>query len=190
MTEKEFAILSKGMKAVYTMPSFLPDDNAMNVWYQLLKDLDYMVAQTAVQKYMLTQKTPPTIADIRELCSTIALGDKPLWSDGWDEVMRAIRRYGSYNEFEALQSMSEVTKQCVKRLGYQNLCRSEDISIDRANFRMIFEQVANREHEKKKIPLGMQQLIAKIQSQNMIGVNGNEGTQQRQALVQDLHFSK
>jgi hypothetical protein len=172
MTEKEFSILAKGMKAVYTMPSFLPDSDAMNVWYQLLKDLDYMVVQTAVQKYMLTQKNPPVIADIRELCASVTMGEKPLWSDGWEEVMQAIRRYGSYNEEKALERMSDITKQCVKRLGYQNLCRSEDISIERANFRMIYEQIANREQERKKIPIGMQQLIAKIQGQNLIESKG------------------
>ena len=175
MTREEFSILCKGMKAVYTMPSFLPDGDAMNVWYALLKDLDYRVVQTAVQKYMLTQKTPPVIADIRELCASVTMGEKPLWSDGWEEVMRAIRRYGSYNEEKAMEEMTDITKQCVKRLGYQNLCRSVDISIDRANFRMIFEQIANREQERKKIPLGMQQLISKIQGQNLLENRGNNG---------------
>ena len=69
-----------------------------------------------------------------------------------------------------MESMSEITKQCVKRLGYQNLCRSESIEVDRANFRMIFDQVANREHEKAKLPQGMQQLIASIQSKNLLEV--------------------
>ena len=82
--------------------------------------------------------------------------------------MRAMRRYGSYNEVEALESMSEITRQCVRRLGYQNLCRSEEIGVDRANFRMIFEQIANREHEKQKLPSGMQQLIASIQEKKML----------------------
>ena len=130
------------MKAVYTQPSFLPDADAFNIWFTLLQDLEYMVAQAAVQKYMLTQKFPPTIADIREYATNVKTGEKPLWSDGWDEVLRAIRKYGSYQEVEALESMSEITRTAVRRLGFQNICMSENITADRANFRMIYEQIA------------------------------------------------
>lgn len=173
MTKEEFSILCKGMKAVYTMPSFLPDGDAMNVWYSLLKDLDYMVVQTAVQKYMLTQKTPPTIADIRELCASVTMGDKPLWSDGWEKVQKNISKYGmcTYDPdklVECMNSFDPLTRQVVKRLGWNELCMSQNAMTDRANFRMIYEQIANREQERKKIPLGMQQLIAKIQGQNLI----------------------
>lgn len=171
MTKDEFKILAKGLKAVYTYPSFLPDADALNVWYSLLQDLPYEVCNVAIQKYMMTETEVPTIASIRNLCTSVVAGEKPLWSDGWDEVMRAMRRYGSYNEVEALESMSEITRQCVRRLGYQNLCRSEEIGVDRANFRMIFEQIANREHEKQKLPSGMQQLIASIQTK-MIETKG------------------
>lgn len=168
MTKDEFKILAKGMKAVYTYPSFLPDANALEIWYQLLKDLPYNACNVAIQKYMMTESKMPTPADIRNLCTSVVVGDKPIWSDGWEEVIMAIRRYGSYNEEKALAEMSDITKQCVKRLGYQNLCRSESIEVDRANFRMIFEQIANREHEKAKLPSGMQNLIEQIRSERMM----------------------
>lgn len=41
MTREEWAVLVKAMKAVYTSPSFLPDQYAFDTWYGLLKDLDY-----------------------------------------------------------------------------------------------------------------------------------------------------
>ncbi len=66
MTKEEFKILCKIMKAVYPQPTFLPDAYAFKVWYELLEDLDYTVAQAAIEKYILTNKFPPTIADIRE----------------------------------------------------------------------------------------------------------------------------
>ena len=172
MTFEEFKPLVKGLKSAFSQPNFLPDGDSVNVWYEFLKDLDSKVCSVAISKYIMTNKFPPTVADIRELCTSVTAGDKPLWSDGWDEVMRAMRRYGSYNEVEALESMSEITRQCVRRLGYQNLCRSEEIGVDRANFRMIFEQIANREYEKAKLPSGMQQLIASVQAK-MIETKGD-----------------
>lgn len=171
MTRDEFKILAKGMKAVFTQPTFLPDADAFNIWYSLLKDLEYQVAQAAIQKYMLTNKFPPTIADIREHAASVRTGEKPLWSDGWEEVLRAIRRYGSYRETEALNSMSEITRTAVQRLGFRNLCMSENIMADRANFRMIFEQLADREQTTQKMPVTLSNLIEEIQrreGQNLI----------------------
>ena len=167
MEREEFKVLAKGMKAVYAQPTFLPDADAFNVWYSLLKDLDYRVAQAAIQKYMLTNKFPPTIADIRELSTSVTTGEKPLWSDGWEEVLRAIRRYGSYQETKALESMTATTRTAVQRLGFRNLCMSENIMADRANFRMIFEQIADREHSAKQIPVSLSNLIEGIQKKEL-----------------------
>lgn len=175
MTRDEFKILAKGMKAVFTQPTFLPDADAFNIWYSLLKDLDYQVAQAAIQKYMLTNKFPPTIADIREYAASVKTGEKPIWSDGWEEVLRAIRRYGSYRETEALNSMSEITRTAVQRLGFRNLCMSENIMADRANFRMIFEQLADREQTTQKMPATLTNLIEEIQRRELAGQNLIEG---------------
>ena len=167
MTKEEFKVLCKGMKAVYAQPTFLPDADAFNVWYSLLKDLDYQVANAAIQKYMLTNKFPPTIADIREQAASVTVGEKPLWSDGWEEVIMAIRRFGSYRETEALESMTETTRMAVQRLGFRNLCMSENEMADRANFRMIFEQLAEREHKTKQIPVNLSNLIENIQQKQL-----------------------
>lgn len=163
MTKDEFKILCKGMKAVYPQSTFLPDADAFKVWYSLLQDLDYTIAQAAIQKYILTNKFPPTVADIRECAVLVRTGDKKTWSDGWEEVMKAIRNFGSYREEEALESMSEITRKAVKKLGFRNICLSENITADRANFRTIYEQMAENEHTAKQIPLNFSKLIESIQ---------------------------
>ena len=163
MTKDEFRVLAKGLKAVYTQPNFLPDAEAIQIWYELLKDLDYATANVAIQKHMVSSKYPPTIADIREQATEVSYGQAPLWSDGWEQVLRAMRLYGSYRLQEALDSMDDLTRKAVKRLGFKELCISENIAVDRANFRMVFEQLANREYEIKKLPLSLQNSIEDIQ---------------------------
>ena len=66
MKREEFLILAKGMKAVWTDPKFLPDKDAFDVWFEMLKDLPYREASIGLKDYMQTSKFPPTIADIRE----------------------------------------------------------------------------------------------------------------------------
>lgn len=163
MTKDEFKILCKGMKAVYTQSTFLPDADAFKVWYSLLQDLDYTIAQAAIQKYMLINEFPPTIADIRKNAVSVQAGDKKTWSEGWEEVMKAIGNFGSYREEEALESMSEITRKAVKKLGFRNICLSENITADRANFRTIYEQMAENEYTAKQIPLNLSKLIENIQ---------------------------
>ena len=163
MTKDEFKILCKGMKAVYTQSTFLPDADAFKVWYSLLQDLDYTIAQAAIQKYMLINEFPPTIADIRKNAVSVQAGDKKTWSEGWEEVMKAIGNFGSYREEEALESMSEITRKAVKKLGFRNICLSDNITADRANFRTIYEQMAENEYTAKQIPLNLSKLIESIQ---------------------------
>lgn len=167
MEREQFKILCKGMKAVYTQETFLPDADAFNVWFSLLGDLDYTVLNAAIQKYMLTNKFPPTIADLRELATTICAGDVPDWGEGWEKVLKAIRFYGYMRETEAMQSFDELTQTCVKRLGWRNLCMSENNNQDRANFRMIYEQLAERQKKESVLPVALNNTI-KLLNQNTV----------------------
>lgn len=167
MERDQFKILCKGMKAVYTQETFLPDADAFNVWFSLLGDLEYPVLNAAIQKYMLTNKFPPTIADLRELATTIRAGDVPDWGEGWEKVMKAIRYFGYMRETEALQTMDELTQTCVKRLGWRNLCMSENNNHDRANFRMIYEQLTERKKKEAVLPVALNNTI-KLLNQNTV----------------------
>lgn len=167
MERDQFKILCKGMKAVYTQETFLPDADAFNIWFSLLGDLDYAVLNAAIQKYMLTNRFPPTIADLRELSATIRSGDAPDWGEGWEKVLKAIRFHGYMRETEALQTMDPLTQTCVKRLGWRNLCMSENANQDRANFRMIYEQLSERAKKENMLPLSLNNTIKQL-SENVV----------------------
>lgn len=177
MEREQFKILCKGMKAVYTQATFLPDADAFNIWFSLLGDLEYPVLNAAIQKYMLTNKFPPTIADLRELATTIRAGDVPDWGEGWEKVMKAIRYFGYMRETEALQTMDELTRTCVQRLGWRNLCMSENNNHDRANFRMIYEQLTERKKKEVVLPPSLNNTI-KLLNQNSVKQLENKYSQE------------
>lgn len=157
-----FKILVKGMKAVYTKDNFLPDADSIKIWYSLLKDIQYEVLNVAIQKYMMSNKFPPTIADLRELSAEIVQGTPVDWDDGWQQVLKAISRFGSYREREALESLDDLTRKCVERLGFRNLCMSENISVERANFRQIYQTLSERKKEDSKLSLTVKTKIAQL----------------------------
>ncbi len=169
MTRDEFKILVKGMKAIYSQPTFIPDQDAFNMWFALMGDLPYEVCNVAIQKYMLTNKFPPTVAEIREMCAGVVNGDPLTWGESWERALNAVRKYGSYNKMEALNSLDPLTRKCVESIGYMQLCMSENIMVERAHYQKIFEVYSKREQAEKQMPLGLQQAITKLQ---LKGVDG------------------
>lgn len=162
MDINKFKILVKVLKSVYTNDNFLPDKESIAVWYKILGDISYKVLELAIQKYIMTKVFPPTPAHLRELAAEIEIGMTPDWGEGWEQVLMAIRKFGSYRENEALESMDSLTRQCVERLGFKNICMSENISADRANFRMIYEQLAERQKTDNKLSLSVKTKIAQL----------------------------
>jgi hypothetical protein len=171
MTFNEFKVLAKGMKAVYTAATFLPDEDSIKIWYRLLQDIPYEVANIAIQRHMMTNKFPPTIAEIREQAALSVNNElNSDWGQSWEQVYKAIRTYGLWGTEEAFASMDDITRQCVKRLGWKELCMSETPMQDRANFRMIFEELKLKTKQESALPLNIKESIAKLQSkQKMIG---------------------
>ena len=180
MEREQFKILCKGMKAVYLQETFLPDADAFNIWFSLLGDLEYSVLNAAIQKHMLTNKFPPTIAELREAATTIRAGDAPDWGEGWEKVLNAIRYFGSYRETEAIATLDDITATCVKRLGWRNICMSENINVDRANFRMIYEQIAERRKEKNLLPPALNNTIKLLNENNVKQLESKGGAQEWQ----------
>ena len=144
----------------------------MELWYNQLQDIPYNVAEATLNKWVAIEKWSPSIADIRQLATELVNGVTKDWGDGWEQVDFAIRRYGAYREAEALESMDELTRQVVKRLGFKNICLSENLQNDRANFRMIYEQLAQRKEKEAVIPDKLKQLINKMPL--MIGDKGGQ----------------
>ena len=177
MTRDEFINLTKAIKTFYPRDNMLPNMEAMELWYRELSDIPYTVAEAALRKYVSTNKFSPTIADIREMAATVSNGDKPLWSDGWEQVLRNIKKYGmcTYDPdklIKCMNSFDPLTRKVVERLGWRELCKSKDSMADRANFRMIFEQIADRDHKSAQLSTNLVQLINGIQERK--GIESSE----------------
>ena len=146
MNRKEFKVLMDAMRSYYPREKLIPTKEAAELWYDALKDLEFPRAMTALQEHVQSSKWSPTIADIRE--RSVGITRKPLeWSDGWKQVLSAVRKFGYMNEKDALESMDDITGEVVKRLNWKVICTTEqdDLMALRANFRMIYEQIQGRE---------------------------------------------
>jgi len=168
MNSDEFFKFTAALKTYYPREGLLPNDEALGLWFQELKDIPYMLAETSLRKWVNTNKWSPTIADIREAAMENAVGEKADYGEAWQEVMKSVQRWGMYREEEALEKMDPMTRQVVQWLGFRSICTSENITADRANFRMIFEELAQREKSASQIPKSLKNLIQDTQDRNKI----------------------
>ncbi len=152
MNKKEFLKVSVALKAAYPRFTFLATDEEMEFWYQMLQDMDYKIAENAVEEHISTSIYPPCIAEIRKLCTERT--QKPLLSfdEAWGVVQNAIRNYGLSNQLEAYAVMDGLTLSVVKNLGWSSLCQSENPTADRANFREAYEAKAKIVQNNLQLP--------------------------------------
>lgn len=157
MDKREFATFVMALKTYYPRENLLPNQQAMELWYQELSDLPYNVANAALRQFVHTNKLSPSISELRALAATTTNGIQKDWGEAWGQVERNIKKYGAchYDEnrlAECKASFDQITRQVVERLGWKQLCMSENPVADRANFRTIYEQLAEREKREQQMP--------------------------------------
>ena len=165
MNKQEFSKWVMALKTYYPREQLLPNAQAIELWFQELHDIPMNVAEAALRKWVAVSKWSPTIAEIREMCVDVKRGDAPDWSDGWAQVQLAIRRFGCYRPAEAMASLDPITRETVRRLGFHNLCVSENPMSDRKQFRDTFEIMAKREQMRLQLPIELQGDIKSIQAE-------------------------
>ena len=141
-------------------------DEVIALWYAHLKDLDYQMLQVGLSAYVETNKWSPSIAELREMCTKICDGTPDDWSEAWEKVLYAISVYGRDNKADAMEYFDEVTRTVVARIGWFNLCTSEDISIERANFRQIFQTVKQKRIHDNQLHPGIRKVIEATKETN------------------------
>ena len=173
MDKVEFAKFAATLKTIFSRERILETPEAMDLWLEMLQDIPYPLAMTALKKWVATQKWSPSIAEIRETALEITNEKQPDWSDSWAVVHKAIGRYGYTHPQEALESMDPVTREVVDRLGWESICQSEDEEVLRGQFRRVHESVVSRRKEDAQIPAALRAIIAGEQLKLKGDLNGD-----------------
>lgn len=109
MTKQEFATLVVAMQVMYG-EDFIGTEQALDVWYALLHDLDYQILSKVLQQYMLTNKFKPIVAELREIYTELVSPTISDWSEGWRKsagqsgITECIRRK---RQWKALMKLPE-----------------------------------------------------------------------------------
>lgn len=174
MDRDRFKVLVKAMKATYPQDTFIPDKDAFDVWYSMLQDLPYEVCSLAIQKYIMTRKFPPTIADIREMATEAMQRDLMPISEleAWAIVKKAISNsgYNSVEEFNKLPEVCQIAVGNPSNLREWAMMNTEQVdTIEQSHFIKSYRSAAMRMSEDARLPDKVKALISDVSKQYQIG---------------------
>lgn len=174
MDRERFKVLVKAMKATYPQDTFIPDKDAFDVWYSMLQDLPYEVCSLAIQKYIMTRKFPPTIADIREMATEAMQRDLMPISEleAWAIVKKAISNsgYNSVEEFNKLPEVCQIAVGNPSNLREWAMMNTEQVdTIEQSHFIKSYRSAAMRMSEDARLPDKVKALISDVSKQYQIG---------------------
>ena len=171
MTKEEFSKVAAAIRTYYPAQNIMPNRQSMELWYMQLCDIDYSVMTMALNQWVAVNKWAPTIADLREQSYTITAPGIADWDAAYEEVRKNIRKYGYYNAEEGLAQLSGVTLETVKRLGYTRMCLSDNPTAMRANFRDIYNRLAERARSEARMPAGLLNAVKQARLQMQEGTH-------------------
>lgn len=100
------------------------DEEQVEVWYSMLHEYKVEELTKAIKELIKTETHLPTIAHITKQIAKTKVVGLPNAEDEWQEVLGAVRRYGSYREEEALKSLKPYTSRIASLVGYYRICTS------------------------------------------------------------------
>lgn len=124
----------------------------INSWLEFFKDEPEEDFNKAIRNIINTSQYFPTIAQIKREIAEDKTSHLPTAEDEWEEVLRVIRRYGTYRQELALSELKPYTAYITNHIGYQIICMSTDNTWNRKEFIAEYNQL--KEREKELIQLG------------------------------------
>lgn len=137
------------------------------LWEKALRDIPYHVAEKALIKVLSTSRFFPTVAEIREAATQLTQPRKMDWSEAWELIGQAIRKYGFYDQEGAMAYLPDDVARMARRFGWRELCHNENIDTLRAQFRMAWETESKREKEVSVLPSEIRQMLEDV-TQNFL----------------------
>lgn len=177
MDREDFGKLVVTMKTVYTKPEFLADEYSINVWYKLLRDIDYKTASLALEKHMMSSPFPPTIADLRtaavEFQGAVNGTEELSELSAWSLVRKAVRNsnYNAEREYERLPDAVRIAVGSPDNLREMAAMPIETVeSVEQSHFIRAYRAIMSREKELQKLSPAVRQLLDGTASRLKLGM--------------------
>jgi hypothetical protein len=160
MDKLESGKIMAALAAAY--PRFVADESTHVVWHEMLSDLDYYVVSLAVKQCILQNTFPPAISEVRKAAVRIMYPQRSTAAEAWEDVNRALDKYGYYRPSEGMASLSPLAARAVRAIGWTRMCLSQNLSVERGQFMRIYDEMRERQDAEQLLPEAMKAQIAAV----------------------------
>ena len=119
MTKENFI---KGMTLLSVAYNKDFKEDEISIWYQMLGDNTEEEFSRAIQELIKTEDYLPSIAKITKAIAKQKTRAFPNAEDEWQDVIRAVKQFGLWNEKGALESLKPYTRKIVEHIGFKRIC--------------------------------------------------------------------
>ena len=140
MTKNEVSKIMAVIAAAWR--NFEATEAKLNIWFDLLKDLDFKSTLAALKRLMSSGSPfAPAVSEIRKEVALLTLPAEFRLdlATAWQEASRAVKYYGS-DEQEGLNSLSLLVRKAVEALGWDRLLY-DDAEVVRAHFIKFYTEL-------------------------------------------------
>lgn len=164
------SILDKYYNHKFNFPVEDDDENSLMIetWHDYLGEYDYKPASIVLKKLMIEKEWPPTPGDlIRGIQKAMTKNDPVMKISGpeaWNKVVTAIRRHSwAYHPEKVKEVLPEPVLKAAEITGFNLINNSgDDNSFLMNRFIKTYEQIQEREKERKLLPGSIRDDIKKI----------------------------
>lgn len=130
------------------------DKEMVELWLAFFKDEDTNVFANAVNEYIRTRTTFPTIASIKKIIAENKISELPLAEEEWNKVIDIVHEVGQRDLEEAYSKMNDYTRYIVKHVGYVNICMADSEQQKWNKKEFIEEYNSLKDQQKEQIQIG------------------------------------
>ena len=188
MTIDEFGQFASAIKTYFPKDNLLSTNESMDLWFDMLNDLDYQQAYIGLKTYVASNRFPPAISDIRAYAMKAKELQELNEMEAWSLVKKAIRN-GGYNSIEEYKKLPPLVQKAVglpSQLREWALDENYKEAVVMSNFQKAYRFELQKKQEFQKLP---QQVQKFIEGQNKNSYS-TQIDQKRQDVIENINAKK
>lgn len=188
MTIDEFGQFASAIKTYFPKDNLLSTNEAMDLWFDMLKDLDYQRAYIGLKTYVAINKFPPAISDIRAYAMKVKELQELNEMEAWSLVKKAIRNggYNSIEEYEKLPLLIQKAVGLPSQLREWALDENYKEAVVMSNFQKAYKFELQKKQEFQKLPQQVQKFIEEENKNSY----STKIEQKRQEMIESANAKK
>lgn len=156
---------------------FANADRAMvDAWTEMLADIPFDLAISAIKVHVATSPFAPKISDIRNAAIMLTRPQLSITAeDAWDKTLKAVRQYGINLKKHALSTLPKEVADFVEKSWYRDICLTMNVDVVRGQFMRAWDARSAKARTEALLPPSVRQFAGVLAQSTAAALGSGEG---------------